>query len=426
MYELTTLDNGLRILTVTMPHVHSASLGFFVGVGSRYEDEALAGASHFIEHMLFKGTAHRPTALEIAEAIEGKGGIFNASTGLEATLYWAKVAAHHLPETLDVLSDMLLRAKFDLDEIEKERTVIYEEISYTLDAPEGIVQIAVNRLQWPDHPLGRDVAGTRDSVAGLGRPALLAHLENHYRPSRTVLGIAGGVEHQMVVDWAQAHLGEWEPGPDFSFEPAPSNHSGPNVHIEFKDTEQAHVCLSFEGLSRCHPDRHTLRLLNVMLGEGMRSRLFQQVRERLGLAYSVDSFVSTLLDTGAVGIYAGVAPSRVEQAIQAIFEELEQMRQNPVPADELQKALDFIRGRLTLSLEDSFTTAAWFSRQELLGPDVLYPAQVLAHFEAVQPCDIQRVAQTVFQPERLNVAIVGPFDDGGRRLGQAGCNRMRL
>ena len=418
MYELTTLENGLRILTVTMPHVHSASLGFFVGVGSRYEDDSLAGASHFIEHMLFKGTASRPTALEIAEAIEGKGGIFNASTGLEATLYWAKVAAHHLPQTLDVLSDMLLRAKFEPEEIEKERAVIHEEINYTLDAPEGMVQIAVNNLQWPNHPLGRDVAGTRDSVAGLERPALLAYLEDHYRPSRTVLGIAGGVEHKAVVNWAQEHLGDWEPGPAFSFEPAPSNHSGPNVHIDNKDTEQAHICLSFDGLSRCHPDRHKLRLLNVMLGEGMRSRLFQQVRERLGLAYSVDSFVSTLLDTGTVGIYAGVAPHRAEQAIEAIFEELEQMRQDPVPADELQKALDFVRGRLTLSLEDSFTTAAWFARQELLGPDVLYPDQVLAHFEAVQPSDVLEVAQTVFRPERLNVAIVGPFGDGNQRLDQ--------
>jgi predicted Zn-dependent peptidase len=158
MYELTTLENGLRVLTVTMSHVQSASLGFFVGVGSRYEADELAGASHFIEHMLFKGTARWPSALEIAEAIEGKGGIFNASTGLEATLYWAKVAAHHLPEALDVLSDMLLHAKFAPEEIEKERAVIHEEISYTLDAPEGIVQLAVNRLQWPDHPLGRDVA----------------------------------------------------------------------------------------------------------------------------------------------------------------------------------------------------------------------------------------------------------------------------
>jgi predicted Zn-dependent peptidase len=411
MYELTTLENGLRVLTVTMSHIHSASLGFFVGVGSRYEDEDLAGASHFIEHMLFKGTARWPSALEIAEAIEGKGGIFNASTGLEATLYWAKVAAHHLPEALDVLSDMLLRAKFAPEEMEKERAVIHEEISYTLDAPEGIVQLAVNRLQWPDHPLGRDVAGSQHSVATLSRPALLAYLGDHYRPSRTVLGIAGGVDHKEVVDWAQSHLGEWEAGPSFSFVPAPRNKSGPNVHIEFKDTEQAHICLSFEGMSRCDPGRHALRLLNVMLGEGMRSRLFQQVRERLGLAYSVDSFVSTLLDTGAVGIYAGVAAGRVEQAIQAILDELEQLRQEPVPEEELQKALDFVRGRLTLSLEDSFTMAAWFARQELLGPDVLYPDQVLACFEAVRPADIQRMAQTVFRPERLNVAIVGPFSE---------------
>jgi predicted Zn-dependent peptidase len=416
MYELTTLGNGLRILTVPISYVQSAAVGFFVGVGSRYECEALAGASHFVEHMLFKGTPRRPSALHIAEAIEGKGGIFNANTGLETTVFWAKVSAAHLPEALDVLSDMFLHAKFDPDDIEKERAVISEEISYALDAPDSLSQAIANQLQWPNHPLGREIAGTRQSIAALGRPELLAHMADHYRPSEIVLGMAGRVDHAGAVAWAQSNLGNWESGPPLTFEPAPPNHHGPNLHVEFKDTGQAHLCFSFEGLSRTDPDRFVLRLLNMILGEGMRSRLFQQVRERLGLAYCVDSFASTLHDTGTVGIYAGVAAERASETIHAILCELDRLRQEPVPEDELTKARDFVRGRLTLSLEDSLTMAAWYARQELLGPAVLDPEDVLARFEAIEVSDVQRVAQTLFHPERLNLAMVGAFIDDGDRF----------
>jgi predicted Zn-dependent peptidase len=409
MYELTVLANGLRILTVTMPHLQSASLGFFLGVGSRYESAVMAGASHFVEHMLFKGTARRPSAQEIADAIEGRGGVFNASTGVESTLYWAKVAAPHLLEALDVLSDMLLHATFDPTEIEKERAVIGEEIRYTLDTPDSLAQILINQLQWPGHPLGCDVAGTPESVAGISRESLLAHVADYYRPQQTILAVAGRVGHDEVVAWAKSNLAEWEPGPPVLWEPAPPNHHGPCVHVEYKDTEQAHLSFSFAGLSRSDPDRFVVRLLNVLLGEGMRSRLFQEVRERLGLAYTVASYASTLQDTGAVGIYAGVAADRVEETIQAILGQLDRLRQEPVPEDELETTLEFTRGRLALSLEDSFTTAAWYARQQLLGPEVLAPREAVTRFEAVQRADIQRLARTLYQEERLNLVIVGPF-----------------
>ncbi len=428
MYELTTLDNGLRVLTVPMPHVQSVSLGFFLGVGSRYETEALAGASHFVEHMLFKGTARRPTARDIAEAIEGRGGVFNASTGLESTLYWAKVAADHLPEALDVLSDMLLAATFEPVEMEKERAVIVEEITYSLDRPDSLVQSLVNELQWPHHALGRDVAGTRESVAGLSREALLAYLDAHYRPGRTVLGLAGHVTHAEALDLAEAHLGTWPAdnglrrgeklASSSGYEPAPPNHTGPNLHVEPRDVEQAHLNFSFTAVSRQDPDRFVLSLLNVLLGEGMRSRLFQEVRERLGLAYSVDSYVSTYADTGALGVYAGVAADRVEASIRAILGELDRLRQEPVPKDELDKAREFVKGRLALSLEDSFTVAAWYARQQILGPEVLDPEEVIARFEAIEPGDVQRLARKIFDEERLNLAIVGPLganDDRFRR-----------
>ncbi|HFD38470.1 MAG TPA: insulinase family protein [Anaerolineae bacterium] len=411
MYDLTTLDNGLRILTATLPHVQSVSLGFFLGVGSRYEPDALAGASHFIEHMLFKGTPRRPTARDIAEAIEGRGGLFNASTGLETTLYWAKVAAAHLPEALDVLSDMLLHAAFDPVELEKERAVIGEEIAYNLDAPDSLAQIRAGELQWPNHPLGREVAGSRESVAALRRDDLLAFRAAHYRPERTILGLAGRVAHQDVVAWARAHLADWEPGQPAAWEPAPPDSRGPRLHVEFKETEQAHLCFSFAALPRNDPDYFALRLLNVILGEGMRSRLFQEVRERLGLAYSVDSYLSAWQDAGAVGIYAGTAASQAQAVVRAVLGELDRLRREPVPPAELRSAQEMVRGRIALLLEDSFAVASWYAQQELLSPEVLEPEEVVARFEAVRVEDVQRLAQAIFRTERLNLAIVGPFAD---------------
>ena len=413
MHEMTALANGLRILTVRLPHVQSVSLGFFLDVGSRYESEALAGASHFIEHMVFKGTKHRPTPLEIVEAIEGKGGILGASTGTETTLYWAKVAAAHLPEALDVMSDMLLHAKFEAADVEKERAIIGEEISSIKDAPEGLAQLLANQLQWPQHPLGRDVAGTRQSVAALSRGTLLDFMANHYRPGRAILGLAGQVEHKEIVAWAESNLGQWEPGPPVEWEPAPKRPPGPGLELRYKETEQAHLSFSFAGLSRGDPDRFVLELLNVILGEGMQSRLFQQVREELGLAYSIGSFTSSMQDTGAVGVFAGVGPDRAEEAIRAILAELDRLRQESIRESELVKAVEFVRGRLALSMEDSFTVAAWYAQQRLLGPETLEPSEVVSRFEAVQASDIQRLAGTVFQMEKLNLAIVGPFSQNG-------------
>jgi predicted Zn-dependent peptidase len=421
MYELSTLDNGLRVLSVTMPYLQSASVGFFMAVGSRYESDALAGASHFVEHMLFKGTALRPTAWDIAEAIEGKGGVFNASTGPETTLFWAKVATANLLEALDVLSDMLLNATFDEQEMEKERDVIAEEINYSLTMPASLAQIRVNELQWPEHPLGRDVAGTPQSVADISRQALLAFQADHYRPGETILTVAGPVTHQELLTMVESTLADWEPGPRMLYDPAPSpnGQNDPRILVETKDSEQVQIGMSFAGMSRQDPSRFALRLLNILLGEGMRSRLFQEVRERLGLAYNVGSYVTTMQDTGTVGAYAGVAANRTEQALHAILAQFDRMRQELVAEDELQAAREFIRGRLALSLEDPFTLASWYARQELLEPEVLEPEEALTRIDAVRAEDIQCMAQTMFRPDRLNLAMVAPFSDNGDRFRQA-------
>ncbi|MBN1661754.1 MAG: insulinase family protein [Anaerolineae bacterium] len=419
MYELATLANGLRVLTVTVPHVQSVTLGCFLSVGSRYETAEMSGASHFIEHMLFKGTGRWPTPRAIAEAIEGKGGVLNASTGLETTLYWAKVAAPHIRPAFDVLSDMLLDPTFDPVEMDKERGVIGEEISYSLDTPDNLAQILVNELQWPDHPLGRDVAGSRETVGGMTRGALLAYLADHYRPGNAIVGLAGQIRHEEAVALAESYLGSWQPGPATLWQAAPPDGHGPRVRLEHRRTEQVHLVFSFAGPSRKDPDRFAVRILNVILGEGMQSRLFQEVRERLGLAYSVDSYVTALEDTGAVGIYAGVAPARGEEAARAILAELDRVRREPVPEDELAKAKEFVRGRMALSLEDPFSVATWYVRQELSREQVLDPEEVLAHIDAVEAADLQRVAATVFCDERLNLAAVGPFGRNGKRFQRA-------
>ena len=414
MYDLTTLENGLRVLTVPVPHVQSVSIGFFLGVGSRFESDALGGASHFVEHMLFKGTRRRPTARDVADTIEGRGGMFNGSTGVETTLLWAKVAAGHLHEAMDLLSDMLLHSNLDPREIEKERAVIIEEIKYETDTPDSLVEILVSQLQWPDHPLGREIAGSPETVGRLSRDTLLEYLGGHYLPGQAVLAVAGQVRHSKAVGLARALLSGWEPGPPATYSPAPKNSRGPRLETRYKDTEQSHVSLSFTGLNRGHPARHVLALMGVILGGGMRARLFQQLRETLGLAYSVDCYSDQFEDTGSVGVYAGVAPESAHLAIQAILGELDKLRQEPVPEEELQKAKEFSKGRIALGLEEPFALASWYARQELLGPDVLSPAQVIAEEGKVEARNIQHLAQELFRPEQLSLAIVGPEEDSGQ------------
>ncbi|MFQ5812044.1 MAG: M16 family metallopeptidase [Anaerolineae bacterium] len=411
MYQKSVLDNGLRILTSAMPHTRSVSIGFFIGVGSRYELDEQSGVSHFIEHMLFKGTAKRPTAREIAVAIEGVGGVFNAGTGTEASLYWAKVAQPHLDIAIDVLVDMLRHSRFEPGEINKERLVIVEEINLTHDTPDSLVHLLINDLVWPNHPLGRDVAGTKESLSALDREGLLAYLKRHYQPSNTVVSVAGNVEHEAVVGKIAAFLGDWATGEAASYRPAEDNQAEPRLRIHHRETEQAHLCLSVPGIPRDHPDRFKLRLLNTVLGEGMSSRLFTEIREKRGLAYSIYSYASGMHDAGAVGVYAGVDPRRIEDAIKAILAEWDRLRQESVAADELAKVKEFVKGRLLLQMEDSFSVAAWLGRQEVLSPEVLTVDEVIEALDAVTAADIQGVAQGLFLGERLNLAVVGPFEE---------------
>jgi predicted Zn-dependent peptidase len=418
MYQRTVLDNGLRILTSTMPHTHSVSIAFFIGVGSRYESDEQSGASHFIEHMLFKGTAKRPTAKAIAIAIEQIGGIFNASTGQEESTYWAMVTRPHLDIAIDVLVDMLRHARFDPSQIDKERDVIIKEINLTLDTPNDLVHLLTNQLVWPNHPLGRDVAGSKESIANLDRNELLAFMNRHYRPNNTVISVAGNVKHGAVVRQIAACLGDWSRGETASYQPARDSQNKPRVLIHNQDTKQAYFCLSVPGLPRDHPDRLNLRLLNTVLGEGMSSRLFTSVRQKRGVTCNCRSYISALYDTGVAGTYAGVDPEHIGDAITAILEEWSRLKQEEIPPQELARAKDFITGQLMLSMEDSFSVALWFGSQEILFSEILTYEEAIEAIKAITAADIHRVAEKLFLREKLNLAVVGPFkgEDGFKEL----------
>lgn len=411
MYQKTVLDNGLRIVTSTMPHTRSVSVGFFVGVGSRYESREENGITHFIEHMLFKGTTKRPTTKDIAIAIEGIGGVFNASTGRELTTYWAKVARDHFPVALDVLADMLLNSKLDEEELEKERGVIIEEINMTLDQPSDWVHHLATDLIWPDHPLGRDQAGTKESVSALTKSMMKDYLGRHYQPASAVLGVAGAVEHDDVVRQVAAQLSDWEEKGRGDYLPMKEVQEQPRVRVEHKPTQQAHLSLVLPGISRSDDDKYNLSLLNTILGQGMSSRLFLEVREKRGLAYSVYSYASPLHDTGLVGVYAGVDAQQTEKAIEAILAELGKTSNEPVPEEELERAKEFTKGRLLLQMEDSFSVASWIGRQEILEDRVLSLDEVLEEIDAVTTEDVHGVAQRLFRQDKLNLAVVGPCEE---------------
>lgn len=411
VYQKIVLDNGLRILTSTMPHTRSVSVGFFIGVGSRYEAKKENGITHFLEHMLFKGTTKRPTAKDIALAIEGIGGVFNASTGRELTTYWAKVAQDHFPIAVDVLADMLLNSKLDEQELEKERGVIIEEINMTLDRPSDWVHQLASELIWPDHPLGRDQAGTKESVTGLTRAMMQDYLTGHYQPAGTVLAVAGNIEHDEAVKEIGAQLAAWRKQQRGSYLPMEEEQEATRVKVEHKPSQQAHLCVVLPGISLFDDDRYNVSLLNTILGQGMSSRLFLEVREKRGLAYAVYSYASLLQDAGLMGVYAGVDVQKIEEALQAILAELDKARQEPVPGEELHKAKEFVKGRLLLQMEDSFAVASWVGRQELLEERVLSVDEVLEAVDAVTAEDVQRVAQELFKEEKLNLAVVGPYEN---------------
>jgi len=391
-----------------MPGMRSASIAFFFPVGSRYESRQLAGVSHFIEHMLFKGTQQYPTARHISEAIEGVGGAFNGSTSKELTNYTARVPGEHLDEVMHVLADMVRNPLFEAAEIEKERNVIIEELRSTKDEPQEWVSLLVDETMWPDLELGRDDAGFEETVAKLQRAQMVAYFEEYYRPNGLVISIAGNIDEQHTVELVQTLFGDWQPGEQRSYVPClPPVDVNPLAVIN-KATEQVNLCLGTLGISYASPDYYAFMLLNAILGDGMSSRLFQTIREEQGLAYDIGSYFNSYAETGNFIVSAGVDASQTEAAVRAIVQEIERLCETPVAPGELARIKAYIRGSMLLGMEGTHQVASWLGSQESLRSDILDIDKMVALIEAVTPQDIQRVAQTCFAPHWRRLAIIGP------------------
>jgi predicted Zn-dependent peptidase len=410
LYQKTTLGNGLRVLTGFVPHTRSVCIALFIGIGSRYESDEEAGTSHFIEHLLFRGTSKRPTARDISEAIEGVGGILNGATDKELTFYWCKVAREHFQVATDVLVDMLLHSKFNLEDIEKERQVIIEEIHMCKDSPSQQVGMLIDELLWPHHPLGRDIAGTKESVPGIDRKMLSDCLRTRYTPENTVITVTGNIKEEEVLETINLLLSGWSnPGPRPDYLPY-KEQPGERLKIEKRDTEQAHLCLALPGISISDPLRFSLDLLNVILGEGMSSRLFSEIRDKMGLAYSINSYVEHFLDTGSMTISASVDPDNLNRAIRAILEQLEQLKED-IPKAEIRKAQEISKGRLLLRMEDSRNVAGWLGGQEMLTSHILTLDEVISIIDSITVDRLLEIARKLIINDKLKLAIVGPISD---------------
>ena len=414
MHRRTTLDCGLRLVTGAMPHARSAGISVFVGVGSRHEPEETAGASHFLEHLLFKGTASRPDPEMISGAVEGVGGVLNAETEQEFTVYWCKLPHPYAYDGLELLIDLLRNPLMAAEEVERERAVVLDELAMLHDNPDYKVESLMDGMLWPDHALGRDIAGTARTVAGLSREVLVEHLERHYTPSNMVVSVAGAVDHDEVASRLERLTAGWEPGPAAECSDFGGLSRSPMVSMEYRRTEQAHLQIGLPGVSLSHPDRYAQDMLSVALGEGMSSRLFLEVRERRGLAYDVHSSVTHYRDCGSFQVSAGAEPRRIYETVDTILAELASIREG-VPEAELERARRLAAGRLMMGMEDTRAVSSWFGAQETLTGEVLGPDEAAALLGALTCDDLDRAARSLFVSDGLSMAVVGPCR-GRRRL----------
>ena len=412
IFQQDTLDNGLRVLTADLPHAQSVAVMVMLAAGSRYETAEASGIAHFAEHMFFKGTERRPSARQIAGEIDAIGGEFNAFTGKENTTYYVKCAAEHRDVALDVLVDMLRNSRFVEEEIEREKGVIIEEMNMYYDTPRDFIGGVYEQLLWGDQPLGRDIIGNKETIRDATRDTFMGYLDHWYRPSRMVLGVAGRIGdallervQELLGDLADADTGEPEPA-------APYSNS--RVQVSTKQSEQAHVSLGVHSLPLDHPDRYAIQLLATALGGGMSSRLFTEVRERRGLAYYVYGLNHSYTDAGTLYAQAGVDIARIDDAVATIAAELRKIAAEPLPAEELEKARNFAKGRFVLQLESPQGLMMFGLRKEVLERRLPDPDEVVRALDAVTSDDVARVASELIASDRLRLAVIGPFDDATR------------
>lgn len=401
----TTLDNGVRIITKRIPHVRSIAMGIWVAVGARDEKPEENGLSHFIEHMLFKGTKTR-SAYQIAKEFDAIGGQSNAFTSAEYTCYHARVLDEHLETMVSILSDIYLNSEFSQVEVDNERPVILSEISMVEDSPEEYIHTLLEENFWADHALGRSILGTRETVSSFDADRIRSYFRTHYTPDNTIISAAGNVDHDRLVDLLATAFSTLPSGDAL----IPRTPPGVNVHTRLykKKLEQVHMCLAMNGLSLVHPDRFAASLLNTLLGGNMSSRLFQEIREKRGLAYSIYSFSALNVDSGLFGVYTGVAPENVDTSLSLILAELSRICETPVGADELSDAKEFTKGNILLGSENTENQMVRLAQNEIQFGRHIPVEETLEKISHVTLEDVQRTAVHLFRSGRPSLTLLGP------------------
>lgn len=401
----TVLPNGLRVVTEPLPYCRSVAIGVWIGAGSRWEMAGERGVSHFLEHLMFKGTISR-SARRLAEEIDQIGGHMNAYTTKEYTCYHARVLDEHLHQALELLADMLLRSRLDPDDINKEKGVVFEEFKLYEDMPDEVAHDLLARCLWPDHPLGHSVLGSRSEVASLDSERVRNYLRRLYSPANAVLTAVGRVDHARMVELASEFFGDWSGGP---IKPVPIPPTpGSTRRLRLKDTEQVHLCLGTESYSLGDPDLYAMMILANILGGGPSSRLFQSVREDRGLAYSIYAFQDAFFDSGVFGLYAGTSPETAVEVLDLIFAECEKMRNEPVAESEFLRTKEQLKTNMVLSLENASTRMMRIGRNELLLGRAVSIDEVVGWLDQVDPAKLQVLAETFLDPEKMAIAAVSP------------------
>lgn len=411
MITSTVLSNGIRIITHHIQHMHTVSIGIWVANGTRHESHENNGVAHFIEHLLFKGTRRR-TARQISLEIDSMGGILNAFTSHEYVCYYAKVLSKFMPRATDLLSDIFLHSTFPAEELERERNVILQEIKMRDDSPDEFIHDSYHQNFWDGHPLGFSILGSEETVSGLSRDDIISYKQSRYRPEDIIITAAGNVNHDELVSLVEAAFtplsSAWVPD-NHPF----VSHNGKRMHLCERDLEQTLICLGTRALSQSHADRFSLFLLNTILGGGMSSRLFQEVREKKGLAYSVYSYVISHADSGSLVVYAGTEQKQCREVIDIALSEMARLKLEAVPQDELDSAREQLKGKLLMSLESSDSLMTRLAKNEIYLQRHQPVEEILEEFDAVTCDDVQRLAIELFDGTCLNLEVMGKTKDLG-------------
>lgn len=414
MYKKSTLANGLRVVTKSLDNTQSVTVLILVGAGSRYETHEINGLSHFMEHMFFKGAKKYQNTKEVSEAIDGIGGEFNAFTGKEYVGYYVKVAEKHIDTAMDVLSDMLINSKFDQEEIDRERGVILEEYNMYQDTPMQQIGWDFERLIYGDQPMGWDQVGTKEVINSINQEDFFDYKKKLYSPDNIVISIAGHLDHDDVIEKVEKMFTFDDGKKAYQADPVKDMPREKYVYLRKKKTEQAHIMLGCPGFDEKHPDHYVIKMLGIVLGGNMSSRMFLSVRERQGLAYYISTSTDDYSDTGTISTNAGVALEGVDKAITAILGEYKKVIDDKVPEEELNKAKEFLKGKLVLRLEDSEEFAHLLGKYEVLYSELKTPEKIIEAVEKVTTDDLQRVAKNLFQEDKLYLSVIGPYDDEER------------